>query len=563
MQLKNVRIYNFRGLRDLDVALDDYSLLVGPNNAGKSSVIDAIRAFYEKDGFKFKNDHDLPKKYQCKESWIELKFLLTDDEYESLADEYKARDKQLCLRKYFQPVKKFKAGSIYGNKNDGSLSESPFYGAKNVQSGKIGELVYIPAMSKVDEHTKLSGPSALRDLLTNIMESVVKDGQAYDDFAVSVRKFSEAIHEEKTEDERSLAGLETKLNEMLNPWDSKFKLNFQPPSAAETIKSLLDWELIDNFHGMPQGIDYYGSGFQRHFIYSLIQLGSQYAGEKPGKLTKDFTPSLKLLLFEEPEAFLHPPQQEILARSLMSLASSADNWQVVCATHSSNFVSKNTAKISSIIRMRHAPSTGDIEKFQINTTQWEAIVNDNQQINNILLKHNKEVHEDDKKADMEVIKYFLWLNPDRSNLFFASHVLLVEGATEVAIINRLVDAGKIKDSDMGLCVVDCLGKYNIHRFMKLLISMGISHSVIYDDDNGKVEHSDINQLIEDSADSQFTVKVVSLTGSLERVLGLQSPSRNDQKPQHALYQYESNNICENKLIEFCQIVESCLPKKAT
>ena len=85
MKLRNVKIHNFRGITELDVVLDDYSLLVGPNNAGKSSVIDAIRAFYEKDGFKFKKEHDLPKHHDCKESWVELKFQLNDEEYESLA----------------------------------------------------------------------------------------------------------------------------------------------------------------------------------------------------------------------------------------------------------------------------------------------------------------------------------------------------------------------------------------------------------------------------------------------------------------------------------------------
>ncbi len=565
MELRNVKIYNFRGISELDVALDDYSLLVGPNNAGKSSVIDAIRTFYEKDGFKFKEEHDLPKGYECTDSWVELTFQLNDEEYKSLADDYKATDKRLRLRKYFlSSSTKRKAGTIYGYNIDGELSENHFYGAKNVQSGKLGDIVYIPAISRVDEHTKLSGPSALRDLLTSIMENVVKHGQAYGDFSKSVQQFSEAIHEEPTEDQRSLAGLESSLNEMLTPWNSEFRLNFRPPSAAETIKSLLDWDLIDNFHGKPQGIDYFGSGFQRHFIFSLIQLGSNYAGEKLRRPSKDFMPSFKLLLFEEPEAFLHPPQQEVLARSLMKLASSTDNWQVLCATHSSNFVSKNTANIPSIIRLRHAPCTGDIENFQVNSAHWDAIVNDNQRINEIVKKHPKEeVHPDDEQADMEAIKYFLWLNPDRSNLFFANHVLLVEGPTEVAIINRLIDDGKIASEEVGLCVVDCFGKYNVHRFMKLLTAMGISHSVIYDDDDNKTIHKDINKLITDSVDSHFTMCVRPLSGNLEKVLDLELPRQSHRKPQHALFQYESGRIAMNKIDHFCRLVESSLPKSAT
>lgn len=289
MKLTNVTIHNFRGLLDQQITFRNYTLLVGPNNAGKSSVIDAIRAFYEKDGFKFKKENDFPFIATTdEESWIELVFSLTEEEYETLADDYKAVTKLLRVRKYFQTVVKTHdgksaAGSIFGYRSDGALSTEPFYGAKNVQSGKLGDLVYIPAISKVDEHAKLSGPSALRDLLADIMTDVVEGGQAYGEFSASVRKFSDSIRDEKTGDDRSLSGFENELNTLLKPWDSEFKLKFPTPSAAEIIKSMLGWDLFDQFHGKAQGIDYYGSGFQRHFIYSLIQLGSRYVGKKATK----------------------------------------------------------------------------------------------------------------------------------------------------------------------------------------------------------------------------------------------------------------------------------------
>ena len=85
----------------------------------------------------------------------------------------------------------------------------------------------------------------------------------------------------------------------------------------------------------------------------------------------------------------------------------------------------------------------------------------------------KRLHQDDAKPEMEAVKHFLSLNPDRSSLFFANHVLLVEGPTEVALVNRLVGDGKIKNADCGLYVLDCLGKYNIHRFMNLLGHLGV------------------------------------------------------------------------------------------
>jgi hypothetical protein len=568
MKLLSIKLHNFRGILEQEVQFHSYSLLVGPNNAGKSTFIDGIRAFYEKDGFKFKPDKDFPFLNAAdEESWAELKFSLSDTEHDSLVDTYKVADKTLRVRKLFQTKAKgadgkSAAGSIYGYKNDGTLSDEPFYGAKNVQSGKFGDLIYIPAVSKVDEHTKLTGPSALRDLLTDVMSDVVEGGKAYGVFATSVETFAATILKEKTKDDRSLEGFQDSFNKLLEPWQTKFALRFPPPSAGDIIKQMVNWDLLDEFHGKAQGVDYYGSGFQRHFIYSLIQLGAQYVGKKAAKKTKDFVPSLTLILFEEPEAFLHPPQQEILARSLMALANK-DNWQVVCTTHSSHFVSRNADFIPAIVRVMR--TGGNVESFQISDVDWSAIVTANKAIEAIVAKYpkmQKELHEDDVRPEMEAVKHFLWLNSDRSGIFFANHALLVEGPTEVALINKLIDDGKIKGADCGLQVLDCLGKYNIHRFMNLLGHLGIAHSVIHDDDNNKDKHADLNLLIQSSKHAKLTHSIHAIATDVETFLNIPPAGSDHRKPQHVLFLYSEGKIDAGKLAAFCAVIEGCLPKPA-
>lgn len=561
MKIRRVQIHNFRAILDATFEVQDYALLVGANNSGKTTALDAIRAFYEKDGFKFKQS-DLPHMAgEDKDSWIEITFELNEAEYQSLAEPYQVTPNALKVRKYFNTAAKGSdgksaAGLIYAYKADGTLSSESFYGAKNVQSGKFGDLIYIPAISKVDEHAKLSGPSALRDLLTDILSDVVAAGTSYPEFVKSVEKFSGQIGKEKTKDERSLDGFAGELSEMLKPWDASFKLRFPPPSAAEIIKSMLAWDVIDHAHGQSQGVDSYGSGFQRHFIYSLIQLATKYAGSKTAKKAKDFAPAMNLVLFEEPEAFLHPPQQEILARSLKSLAAS-DNWQVICATHSAHFVSKNADDIPSIARLRRTAGVSTLN--QIDSAKWSAIANANQAIAAIAAKYPKlKMHADDTKHDMEAVKHFLWLNPDRSSVFFANQVLLVEGPTEVALVNRLIGQGKISGGDRGVYVLDCLGKYNIHRFMNLLSALGVPHSVIHDDDHNKDEHAELNQLVMDSINPAVTRAVCPITGDLEEFLGI-TPTGKHRKPQHVLYQLDTGAIAADRLQAFCALVDTALP----
>lgn len=67
MKLRRLRIHNFRSIIDADIEVHDYTMVVGANNAGKSNLLGALRAFYEES--KWSND-DWPKKNpEGEESW--------------------------------------------------------------------------------------------------------------------------------------------------------------------------------------------------------------------------------------------------------------------------------------------------------------------------------------------------------------------------------------------------------------------------------------------------------------------------------------------------------------
>ena len=564
MKLCRVAIHNYRGILEVSFHAYEYSLLVGANNHGKSAVMSAIRAFYEKDGAKFKDEVDWPFVPTVdQESWTELTYELTDAEDKDLKDEYRNPERRLCLRKYFRTGEsskdgKSRAGMIHAYRTDGSIADESFYGAKNVQSGKIGDLIFIPAVSKVDEHTKLTGPSALRDLLSDLMSSVVEGSSAYGALSAAIDTFAKEVRTEESPDKRSLKGLEDELTDMLSSWRTEFKLDFPPIQPGEMVKSMLDWTLTDQAHGHTVNADVCGSGFQRHFIYSLLRLAARYQPKKVTSKSKDFTPSLTLMLFEEPEAFLHPPQQDALARSLVDAARNGV-WQVLCSTHSSHFVSRNADSIPSIVRMQR--TNGAMSAYQVDQNTWTGIVSANQVINAIAQKWPKmkaKLASDDTKPDMEAVKHFMWLNPDRASAFFADRVLLVEGPTEVGLINKLIGDGRIKVPEKGVYVLDCLGKYNIHRFANLFSALGVSHSILYDEDGNVDEHGDINAHLQSYVGSQHTAAVVALSGDIESYLGIKPASAPHRKPQHVLYQLETGKIDAGKLVAFCKLVEGCM-----
>ena len=47
MQLKSIRIENFRSIADVSVEFENFTELVGANNSGKSTILRAIEIFFE------------------------------------------------------------------------------------------------------------------------------------------------------------------------------------------------------------------------------------------------------------------------------------------------------------------------------------------------------------------------------------------------------------------------------------------------------------------------------------------------------------------------------------
>ena len=336
MQVSRIVVHNFRSLLNCTLHMGDYSLLVGANNSGKSNLIDAIRVFYEK-SLKFEESRDFPKiSTPDQESWIDIEYSLEDDEYAALKDEYRRPDNKVKVRKYLKTAAKGNDGKaksgIYAYINN-AVSDEHFYGAKNVQQGKLGDIIYVPAVSRLDDHTKLTGPSVLRDLVTDILKKLVKSSKSFASLLEQFAVFESTFKTEETDDQRSLHRLEQEINDDIQEWDAQFELGINPVSEGDIVKNLISVHVRDAAIGDRMEAAQFGQGFQRHLIYTLIRLAARYTTPASASSKKEFTPNMTLLLFEEPEAFLHPIQQRNLSGSLRGIGRNAGQ-QVLLSTHS-------------------------------------------------------------------------------------------------------------------------------------------------------------------------------------------------------------------------------------
>ncbi len=574
MKIKSIKIHNFRSIKDAKFELNDYNVLVGANNSGKSNVITALRIFYE-DNIKFNEKFDFPKfETEDKESWIEIKYLLTDDEFKNLKEDYKNPGNILIVRKYLKsedPQRvKSNQSNIYAYEN-GTLSTKLFYGAKNISQAKLGSVIYIPEITKTEETLKLTGPSTLRNTLTFVMKKVIKTSESFKSLNDAFEEFNSKFKEEASKDGVSLEKFRKEINKSLKEWGVEFNIDINPVSTENIIKNLISHSITDKTLDKEMNIGLYGQGLQRHLIYTLIRLSAQYKEEKVYE-KKGFSPEFTLILFEEPEAFLHPTQQQYLNASLRSLSS--EEWQqVIVTTHSPIFVSRNIEEISSLIKLKR--ESGVTKCFQVSEKTRKKILEENNELVQLLKEKLSDSSiesstkerinnilgdtDDERRMEEEAIKYSLWLDSERSSLFFANVVLICEGATEKCFIDYLIWNKWSDLRENKIYVLDAMSKFNIHRYMNLLKELGIYHSVLVDKDENKNVHEIINQFIEGNKNN-FTKGIYFFEKDIENFLGIPTPParRRDKKPLNVMWHYKNGRISQDKIDQLKSIIEGLI-----
>ncbi len=566
MKISRIRVHNYRSIIDAEIEAYDFLMLVGSNNAGKSNVLNALRCFYEDAKW---TDDDFPKKgVTDQESWVELTFNLTEDEWENLADKYKegAQEKNIVLRRYFKGQKvKSKQSNFYAIVN-GNEEDDLFYGAKNIGTAKCGTVVYIPALTTPSEQMKTTGPSPLRYMLNFMLKKVVSKSPAYSQLGQAF----EALNAEARLDDGFLTEISQPINSALSQWNVKIDLSVNTISPEEISKSLVKYAFVDLMLGDAAfDLDRFGHGFQRSLIYELIRIAPNFQDEKEAK-KKEFNPEFTLLLFEEPEALLHPSQQENMAYHLRRLGNESGQ-QVFVTSHSPVFVGKNGDELSQICRIQKRDGVSKI--YQLIQSDEDALIKAGGDFLAALQSYVSDpaVDQNKKKLAQQLIdnapneeiasqherfRFQLWLDSERASMFFADKVLLVEGATEKALFNYLLANDWHDLTSERVLVVDALGKYNFHRFLHLFKTYGIWHGIMFDNDDEKNEHAAINQMIRDRKNEFTLAEPFEFDKCLEKHLALALPGRDDQKPLQILKALEDKTITAEQITElreaFCQ-----------
>lgn len=192
--------------------------------------------------------------------------------------------------------------------------------------------------------------------------------------------------------------------------------------------------------------EYISHGLYRNIIFEALCLIAYESRKLEKSILEDC-----IIIFEEPEIYLHPQKEKELFYCLSLICKFGG--QVYVTTHSSNFISLNQYKSICIVRKNDELGS---KVFQYKGT----------------LFHGDEI----KNFNMNY-----WINPDRSELFFARKVILVEGQTDKIILSYL--GKKLGVYKYDYSILECGSKSLIPQFLRLLNIFKIPYIAVYDKDN--------------------------------------------------------------------------------
>jgi len=334
--------------------------------------------------------------------------------------------------------------------------------------------------------------------------------------------------EENLERPQELRILEKNLENELSTWNTKIDVEINPPNIEDIFKvGTSVW--VDD--GIRTDIHRKGHGLQRALIFALIKAWANLLKEEKEKSslqvidsnteeqikTRRKASNSSYFIFEEPELYLHPQAQRELFSSLLNLTKS--NNQVILCTHSSSFIDLNFYKSICIVKKNNLSEGTTV--FQCT----EELFSENEEKKNFNMSY--------------------WINPDRSELFFAQKVILVEGAAEKTVIPNL--AHRFHIFRYNYTLVDCGSKSSIPIYINLLNKFSIPYTSVYDRDHQSYKTPDAINCAD--IDSQKIENIINTTignsvifeNDIEEEIGI-TDRNNKNKPYLALKTIEDTNF---------------------
>lgn len=390
MYLAELRIYNFRKLRDTKLFFNPgLNIVVGPNNVGKSAVVDALRSLlagHEEPYPRFSEDDRYRSKTGGTEGDVDFHYIFRDLDYDDEADFLAAlkpsADGQMEAHIHVRYSDADKTGRFRVKRWCGDHEDLPL--SSDMMENLRG--VYLQPLRDASKSLRPSRNSQLSRLFQLLADEAGRVGinDALRDLDDQLKKHAPIL--------QAQSAITTRHDEMLGE---------QLAQTLEMGLSVSDFQRLSSRLSLSVNdfeIEQNGLGFN-NLIYMAVVLS---------ELSKNPDATYRGLIVEEPEAHLHPQLQAVLLRYLASLQSVEGEKpvQLFVTSHSSNFASNsNLDSLTCLVE-----SNDRVEAFFPRDIRFE-------------------------KGKREKLERYL--DVTRAELFFARRVIFVEGAAELMLVDAL------------------------------------------------------------------------------------------------------------------------------
>ncbi len=520
MKLSKIKIRNFRKLNNVEIVLGDATFLIGANNAGKSSTLDAIEYLVT----------DKKLDYLCRSKYLDAngeEATVTDDVViEGYFDEV---DADIVNQRGFNPARL----NSYTDEN-GILMYSFNYRIRLTADGKSHREIQMHQQEKKPEYANcktwndfiekgaspelFTGIDDLNHTLTsaekknleekypelyevvetddwfenpggipgNVLSQLprflkieanvlseemdaTKSGTLYkllsymfDDVRKKSAHYQKAAEElvelSKEMDPNDENGAFGKLMKDLNEVvDDVFpKASINVETDLTKAESLKPIFGVSMSSNVTTDVSHQGTGLIRSAVFALLKFHKERTGN-----VVDIDDRGLIVGFEEPELFLHPNAAENMRRVIYDLA--GEKCQIVATTHSPY-----------MIDLSQKPKQV-LNSYSVEENSYSSVVPFS------LTEAFTKIQDDDKVR----VKMIQKIDDYVARVFFAQKVIVVEGDTEDIVFKHTIEAmpeavKKVVRSNYQ--IIKATGKATMISFIRYLKALNVDLFVVHDED---------------------------------------------------------------------------------
>ncbi len=330
MKITDIKIDNFRSIKQTEFATTDFNIFVGQNNCGKTNFFEAVEFFFNGISKSTKLEDLKFKRETEREIVVEVTFTGAIDgaaQMQNVANRTKIEN---ALNG--SDIVTFKRSSLLANKRKmfiNGIEVNPGTGFDAALNDFLPKFEYINTKQYYDSVAKYGKTTPIGIMLSGVLTAILQENEQYQQFQA---KFRELFEDDNSEIKAEFdnVGNNVKIHlEKQFPDCTKVKFEVSAPVFDDLLKNFET--TVDD--GIETLAEEKGDGMQRALMLAIIQAYADFR-----KANEDIGKSF-LFFIDEAELHLHPTAQRNLKNVLHILSQTRD--QVFINTHSSVFVADN------------------------------------------------------------------------------------------------------------------------------------------------------------------------------------------------------------------------------